>query len=66
MLVLKVLDIYRRKRAILRCVMLPVEGWLTLKCGLVVDSVDMAHCLHRRILIESVNKGHDEMHTGAR
>ncbi len=46
MLVLKVLDIYRRQRAILRCIVLPVKGWLTLMCGLVVDSVDMAHCLH--------------------
>lgn len=50
----------------MRCIVLPVKGWLTLMCGLVVDSVDMAHCLHGRILIESVNRGHDEMHTGAR
>lgn len=66
MLVLKVLDIYRRQRAILRCIILPVKGWLTLLCGLVVRSVDMARCLHGRILVESVNRGHGEMHSAAR
>ena len=63
---LKVLDIYRRQWAILRCIVLPVEGWLTLLCGLVVHSIDTAHCLHRRILVEGVNRGHDEMRTATR
>lgn len=62
MVVLKVLDVYGRQRAILRSIPLPVEGWLTLMYGLVAHSVDMAHCLHRRILVEDVNRGHDEMH----
>lgn len=66
MLILRVLDIHRRQRAILHRIILPVKGGLTLRCGLVVRSIEMARFLHGRILVESVNRGHGEMHSAAR
>ena len=58
MLILEILDGDRRGGAMLRAVMLPVEGRLTSTLRFAMWSVDMAHRLYRRILLERVNRGH--------
>ena len=57
MVLLKVFDSCNRgEMAILGAIVLPVEGCFAL--GFIVRSIDMAHCLHRWILVRYISRLH--------